>query len=79
MGYGVASSFTRAIPGFKRVCMRFLAYRKVEGKTPGLTLNEESNVGNPYAKRNRYNNPVFVPNGYAKVIHEAPVTENSET
>jgi hypothetical protein len=59
--------------------MRFLVYRKVEGETPGLALNEESNVGHPYAQRNRYNNPVFVPNGYAEVIHETLVTEDWET
>jgi hypothetical protein len=30
-GHRIVSSFTRAIPEFKRVCMRFLANRKVEG------------------------------------------------
>ena len=59
--------------------MRFLAYRKVEGETPGLALNEERNIGHPYAQRNRYNNPVFVPNGDAKAIHESLVTEDWET
>jgi len=44
----------------------------IEGETPKLTLNEESDVGYPYAQRNRYNNPVFVPNGYARVmVHES--------
>jgi hypothetical protein len=42
-------------------------------------LNKESNVGHPYAQRNRYNNPVFVPNGHAKVVHETLVTEDWET
>lgn len=59
------------MPEFKRVCLRFLAYRKVEGETPRLTLNEESDVGHPYAQRNRHNNSVFVPNSYARVIHES--------
>jgi hypothetical protein len=58
--------------------MRFLAYRRVEEETPGLALNEESNVGHPYAQRNRYNNPVFVPNGYAEVIHETLVTDDGK-
>lgn len=58
--------------------MRILECRKVKEETPGLALNEESNVGHPYAKRNRYNNPVLVPNGYAKVIHETLVTDDGK-
>ena len=58
--------------------MRFLAYRKGLGETPGLALNEEGDVGHPYAQRNRYNNPIFVPNSYAKDVHETLVREDRE-
>jgi hypothetical protein len=33
------------------------------GETLRLTLNEETNVDHPYAHRNHYNDPIFVPDG----------------
>jgi hypothetical protein len=35
-----------------------------------LTLDEECNVGHPYAQRDRRDNPVLVPNGDARGLNE---------
>lgn len=40
-----------------------------------LTLDEECNVGHPYAKCSRHNNPVLLPNGNTRGLHERPVSE----
>ena len=36
----------------------------------GLTLNEEPNIGHPYASRDRYHEPLPVPYGDAGGTHE---------
>jgi hypothetical protein len=54
------------------VCTGFSAYRRAEREMLRLTLDEECNVGHPYAQRNRRDNPVLVPNRDARGLNEAP-------
>ena len=43
----------------------------------GLTLNEEPNVCQPYANRDRYDELVPIPNGNADDVHERLTREGS--
>ena len=68
--------FTRAVPEFKRACIRFSVCRK---ETLRLTLNEETNVDHPYAHRKHYNDSIFVPNGDTSVGRKQSNMKDRET
>jgi hypothetical protein len=70
------------VPGSKKVnsCVDSLPERclipkvlvRDSRRTGGLrlTLYEECNIGHPYTKRNRHDNPILVPNGDARGLIE---------
>jgi len=43
-----------------------------------VTLDQECDVGHPYARCNCYNHPVFVPNGDSRGLHERLIDEDRE-
>jgi hypothetical protein len=58
------------MPDSEGICTGFPAYGEAEREMFRLTLDEECNVGHPYAERNRRDNPDLVPNGDARGPNE---------